>query len=432
QWGHAGWVVRLSSGKPDLEIGHASMNDRGTVRAEAVTSILDRLDERLLRSKMAADEPIYISQGPTGDEDDTLLLKLKHVADEALTRGPYSVVEKTTLPPSGNPRDYWHPAPYYWPLPLHIPGLPYIRRDGRRVPGTRLYEPQSEKYDRTRLQRMFDDTFVLSLAFAKTREDTYASHAARLVRTWFLDPATAMNPNLDYAQVRVGWDRNKGRGSGIIEAKDFYFFLDAVRLLHAAGALSADERNALKTWLRAYLQWLLDSPQGQYERRQLNNHGSYYSLQVGAIAAFVGDYAVLEDMLREARLRVIQQFAPDGRQPEEMKRSATAHYCCFNLQGWINLADLAAACGHDLWSFEGPDGQSLQKAMQWLLEYRDREWPYPQADEFDRDRFLPIHHAYRKHFGELPGVRATGVLPAAEIKPLFHPHDGIRPFWQLN
>src|SRR5690554_141118 len=157
--------------------------------------------------------------------------RLRYEADLALERGPYSVIDKTTLPPSNDPQDYWHPAPYYWPFPLPIPGLPYIPRDGKRVPGTRLYEPMSERYDRTRLQRMFDDTLILTLGGCFFSEERYLHHAAKLVHTWFLDQKTAMRPNLRYSQVRRGWNKNQGTSSGLIETKDFYFFLDAVKIL---------------------------------------------------------------------------------------------------------------------------------------------------------------------------------------------------------
>src|SRR5690606_28666853 len=110
--------------------------------------------------------------------------------DGALERGPYSVVDKTTLPPSGDARDYWHPAPYWWPDPARPDGLPYVWRDGERVPGTRMYEPESERYDRTRLQRLFDDTTVLALAWAVGERREHVEHAARLVQAWFVDPAT--------------------------------------------------------------------------------------------------------------------------------------------------------------------------------------------------------------------------------------------------
>ncbi len=241
-----------------------------------------------------------------------------------------------------------------------------------------------------------------------------------------------MAPHLDYAQVRKGWNKNLGSSSGIIEAKDFYYFLDAVRLLEQSGKLTQSESCAFREWLSMYLHWLRTSPQGLKERASQNNHGTYYDLQVGAIAAFLGEDTLLRHTLRESRFRIVHQFAADGSQPEELKRTTTAHYCCFNLQGWIHLAQLADSCGEDLWNFEGPQGQGLRKAMEWLLPYMNKEWPFQQIDAFDTERFYPIYYSYLSQYGKMSGLEQLDIPRQEEVKPLFFPHDGIRPFWQLS
>ncbi|MCE9662538.1 alginate lyase family protein [Halomonas sp. M5N1S17] len=429
----AGWVARLFSGQAHLEKGSSGLVDRGLARNEAIAALLNKLDGEGFLSGYDAKRLCYVPVVASGGTiSETLRHTLLSTAKEALSRGPYSVVDKKTLPPSHNPHDYWHPAPYFWPNPIPIPRLPYIRRDGKRVPGTRLYEPMSENYDRTRLQRLFDDTFVLTLAGSVSQDERYDAHAASLVRTWFLNSDTAMAPHLDYAQVRKGWNKNRGSSSGIIEAKDFYYFLDAVRLLEQRGKLAQSESSAFREWLAKYLHWLRTSPQGVKERASQNNHGTYYDLQVGAIAAFLGEDTLLRHTLRDSRFRIVQQFAADGSQPEELKRTTTAHYCCFNLQGWIHLAQLADSCGEDLWSFEGPQGQSLCRAMEWLLPHIDKEWPFQQIDKFDSERFYPIYFAYHSHYGTMSGLQNSKIPGPEDVKPLFFPHDGIRPFWQLS
>ena len=47
------------------------------------------------------------------------------------------------------------------------------------------------------------------------RDKRYAEHAALHLRAWFLDPATRMNPSLDYAQAIFGV--SPGRGTGVID-----------------------------------------------------------------------------------------------------------------------------------------------------------------------------------------------------------------------
>jgi hypothetical protein len=235
------------------------------------------------------------------------------------------VVHKTTLPPSGDKHDYWHPAPYWWPNPDTPDGLPYVLRDGERVPGTQLHEPESAQFDRTRLQGLFDDAVALALGWALTDRAEFADHAARLLRTWFVDPATRMTPHMRYAQVRRGRSGDENPGTGIIEFKDVQQLLDAARLAERAGAFGPADAAAFRDWLEAYLDWLLTSAAGRRELRATNNHGTFFDLQIAAIAAWLDKRELLRATQVRAQSRLVQQIAEPGEQPEEMTRTATAH-----------------------------------------------------------------------------------------------------------
>ncbi len=258
-------------------------------------------------------------------------------AETALTRGPYSVIDKTTLPPSANPHDYWSVAPYWWPNPDTPDGLPYVRKDGFRIPDTELYEPGSERYDRTSLQRLFDDTTLLALAWRFSGDKRYAEHGSRLIRRWFIDPQSRMNPHLRYAQVQRGRNNEEGVPQGIIEMKDLYFFLDAVRLLERSGSLTENDRTLFVDWLREYLNWLLTSPQGVHTFAFPNNQGTFYDLQIASITSYLGDVDVLTSTMRSASERLMAQIETDGQQPLELICVNSQHYCAFNLQGWASL-----------------------------------------------------------------------------------------------
>lgn len=116
---------------------------------------------------------------------------LKSAADRALVFGPFSVVDKTVVPPSGDKHDYMSLAPYWWPDSKTVGGLPYVRRDGERNPEIdRITDHQA-------MDRMVSAAETLALAAYLGGEDQYARKAAALLRAWFIDPATRMNPNLD-------------------------------------------------------------------------------------------------------------------------------------------------------------------------------------------------------------------------------------------
>lgn len=419
QWAYAGWVARLFSGQKQQEDPQHGLGQRGVARHNAIISLLDTLDQRIA-TPYCCPQPTAPAQAAQWHRH------LSEKTAEAQARGPFSVTQKTTLPPSKNKHDYWHPAPYYWPT---LPGLPYLPRDGKRVPGTRMYEPQSERYDRTRLQRLFDDVYILALASSLHNNSAAAHHAATLIDAWFVDPQTAMTPHMQYAQVKPGWHRNQGSSAGIIEAKDMYFFLDAVTWLTHQGVLKEHSLNVFKMWLSRYLDWLTTSPQGQKERRAKNNHGTYYDLQVLAIASYLEDQPRIQSTLKDSHARLLEQITPEGQQPEELKRTTSAHYCCFNLQGWVHLAELAQRHGQNLWHHTGSQGQGIQKALEWLLGHDPEKWPYPQINAFDSQRFQPLTCAYQRHYLRAPVSELANTYEAT--KPVFHPHDGIRPFWQM-
>ena len=443
EFGSASWVARLPSGRSHLETGSkVSQSGRELARNEAIVATLDALDRMALARRWdgdrlaAYDETALdrLAAAPAGSVAATWRDALTKAGEAALLRGVQSVVDKTTLPPSGSRHDYWHPAPYWWPNPATADGLPYIRRDGERVPGSELYSPESDRYDRTRLQRLFDDATVAALAWRISGERRFAEHAVAMLRCWFLDARTRMNPHMTYAQWRPEPNSRHAGGYGLIEMKDLYFFLDAVRLMRASGVLDGATEDAFRAWLGTYLEWIQASPQGLAERAARNNHGTCFDLQLAAIAAYLGDLHVLSHTLRSAKARILSQFAADGSQREELTRNRSAHYTSFNLQCWLNLARVAATVGCDLWACEGAEHQSLRGALDWLLPRLAKpDWPYTQLAPFDRSRRIPLAAAARDRLGmAVPARPDADALDPSAWTPVYHPHDGVKPFWLID
>lgn len=445
QYGVAGWVARMFSGVPELERqDDKAINRRGRMRQLAIVQAINKADGRAFHDGQHGAMGVYglpalararraLIDAPQSGLG-RLAARLVAEAEDGLNQGPWSVMDKTTLAPSGDKRDYWHPAPYWWPNPDTEDGLPYVKRDSVRRPGTELYAEGSDQYDRSHLQLMFDHSTRLALAWSLTGRRTFADHAAALIRAWFIDDATRMNPNLNYAQVRLGWNNNNGSPAGIIEFRDLYCLLDAARLLERAGALTAEDVSGFRTWLVAYACWLNTSTQGRKEWCSQNNHGVYYDLQVAAIHAWLGDEAAFGAVLLRAHTRVLAQIDETGWQAEEMARPISQHYVAFNLQGFINLFRLARGMGHDRGLLSPSVRQRLRAGLMWFLWRDMTKWPAKQIRPFNIDRVWPMVAGAI----EIGAIEASDV-PAAwrlndltQVNPLFDTDDSIPLYWNLS
>jgi hypothetical protein len=306
----------------------------------------------------------------------TALAVLEEEAAEALRMKPVSVMDKGVTPPSGDKHDYLSQAPYWWPDASKPKGLPYIRRDGERNPEINRIT------DHGHFDRLMDAVATLGLAFQLTGKPAYAEHAARLVRVWFLDPATRMTPHLRYGQGIPGV--NEGRGIGIIETRRLPKMLDGVLLIAGSGQWRPDEEAALQAWMRSYLTWLLESQHGKEESKNGNNHETWYDVQAAGLALYTGQGALARRVLEGSRDRIARQIQPDGRQPRELERTRGWHYSIFNLEAFFDLATLGDRVGVDLWRYRTADGRSLRAAVDFLVPYglQERQWPYKEITGF--------------------------------------------------
>src|SRR5262245_38507214 len=232
------------------------------------------------------------------------LAKLERDAQQALTAGPFSVVSKDVTPPSGDKHDYMSQAPYFWADPAKPNGLPYIRRDGERNPEINKIS------DHRVMDEMVAAVETLALAYYLKGAEAQADKAARLLRAWFLDPATRMNPNLEYAQGIPGI--NTGRGIGLIETRGLTRVVDAVGLLAGAKAWTDADQRGVQDWYAKFLQWMRESKNGRDENAAKNNHGTYYDLQAVSFALFLGKKDLSISILQTARgKRIAAQVEPD-------------------------------------------------------------------------------------------------------------------------
>jgi hypothetical protein len=294
-------------------------------------------------------------------------------ADRALSRRPGSVMDKPTIPLSGDRHDYLSLAPYWWPDPAD-PKAPYVRRDGEVNP-----ERATERFDRAALGRMASDVDTLALAYYYSGEPRYAEGAAARIRAWFLDPATAMKPHMAYAQAVPG--RANGRAEGVLETSGFIGTIDAAGLIAPSGALSPAETTALERWFSRYIDWMTTSANGRAERKAGNNHGLWYDAQLARFALFARRPEVARAVVADfPNARIARQIDPSGALPHELTRTRSFHYSLYALQAAYTLADSAACVGVDVYGYRDAKGRSLRRATDYVAAYRGRsaDWPYKE------------------------------------------------------
>jgi len=327
-----------------------------------------------VRDSLRQGEPQFTSALATLEKD----------ANGALAIAPMSVMDKPITPPSGDKHDYMSQAPYWWPNPSTANGRPYIRRDGRR-------NPEIDRIsDRRNLGRLDNAVSSLGLAYFLTSREEYAQQAAQLVRVWFLDPATRMNPNLRFGQGIPGIAR--GRSAGIVETRFLPDIIDGVTFLQGSPAWSTSDDTAFKVWMREYLEWLLDSPLGREENRRGNNQETWYDVQVAALALYTGQADLARSNFEDAKIDIREEFEPDGRQPRELARTRAWDYSIFNLTAFFHLSGLAHRAGVDLWNYRTSDGRSIRQALEYLIPFAtgEKRFPYQQITELRPTTLHPL------------------------------------------
>ncbi len=301
-------------------------------------------------------------------------------ADKELATVIVPITEKTIVAGSGDKHDYVSMGPYWWPDSTRADGLPYIRKDGQR-------NPEILKLDRYKIDKLTKGVNTLSYAYYFSGEDKYAYKAVDMLRIWFLNDETKMNPNLNYAQMILGHNNNKGRGAGIIDTYSFVEMIDCIEFLAKSSAMKKKDLDGIKKWFSDFTEWLITSDLGQNERKAKNNHGTAYDIQVAAYALFTGKTGIAKEFISTfGENRIFQQIEPDGKQPLELERTIALHYSIFNIDHMMDMCNLGKSVGVNIYNSTSTDNRSISKAIEFIVPYlgkSQKDFPYQQIKEWD-------------------------------------------------
>lgn len=282
-------------------------------------------------------------------------------ASNALTLPPITITKYRAQLSDGGPNDYYSNGDYWWPNPKTINGLPYISLDGQS-------NPNNFNKHRECLHQLHDAIAALGAAYKITRDDRYAAKSAELLRVFFLDSSTRMNPSLPFAQAVPGVA--SGRSYGIIDTLHLIEVPRAIEVLEKSPAFPPDVTAGLKKWFSDYVAWMRTSTNGIEESNASNNHAVAYWLQVAVFAQFTGDQTELADCRQHFKdVFVAKQMATDGSFPRELARTKPYGYSIFQMDNMATLCQVLSTPQDNLWQFQLPDGRGIRKAVEFMYPY---------------------------------------------------------------
>jgi hypothetical protein len=295
--------------------------------------------------------------------------RILKAAAAALEQAPVTITAFPAKLSEGGPNDFYSNGDYWWPDPTKPDGLPYIRRDGET-------NPENFSQHRLAVKTLRDAVAALAAAYKITAEERYVTKAAELLRAFFVDAPTRMNPHLNYAQAVPGV--SSGRGIGIIDTLHIIEVPAAVKVMEASAAFPKELAQQLRQWFTELAEWMVTSKNGKEEAAAKNNHSVAFFVQLAVFADFTQDQTKLAACRKQFReVFVPKQMAADGSFPLELARTKPYGYSIFQLDNMTLLCQVLSTPEDNLWDFQLPDGRSIRRAVSYLYPFlADKsKWP---------------------------------------------------------
>lgn len=400
----AGWVYRLPPHPPE-DCEERRENARQSAR---------RTDMKLVREALDS-QPLHCWLGLAALKES--IPGLKAFAANARGVPPLSVTDKPATLPGVPERQYVNAVPHWQSLAGSESAIQRGVLSGFLFPAA---GDVSQNYDRARLQLMVDCVCTLALDSHLNGDQESRQHAARLVRAWFLEPATAMIPDGAFARLS-GTESTRNVLDAALDFRDFFPLMDALSLLLKAGCFTLAERQQLDAWFDAFLAWLASESAVFLQANSGRAASTWYHLLMLAMASFRGRLNVACQVFDNLPGLLDRQFRPDGSPRSAPSGVPLSHEHLFNLQAWANLVVITTALGRDLMAFRDSNGVALSMAF----AYAQRHLPEEQASHagLSARSWLAAMQAQIQ-----PG--ATSVV-APDLPPLAEASSGLPPFWTL-
>ncbi len=287
--------------------------------------------------------------------------RILRLANEALELKPPAVTDEIATNSAGGPHDFFSQADYAWPNPTNKNGLPFVGRDGESNPNVFTYH-------RLAMRNMKDAVAALAAAYVITGDDKYVRKANELLRVFFLDDKTKMNPNLQYAQAVLG--SATGEPYGIIDTLHLAELAVAIPFLEKSPAFDKSVDAGLKKWFGDYTDWILSSTNGIKEMNNPNNHSIACFVQLASFAKFTGNQKVFELSQQKFKETLFpNQMTNNGSFPRELKRTKPYGYSIFQADNLATLCVLLSTTNEDFWNIKLADGRTPKDSVDFIYPY---------------------------------------------------------------
>ncbi|MBI9071479.1 MAG: alginate lyase family protein [Melioribacteraceae bacterium] len=328
---------------------------------------------------------------------------LKTIANKAIENMPYTITKyKAPHTDDATINDYYSDSPYWWPVEGDL-DAPYFRKDGIRNPD-RFMDHKNEA------SNFYKGIMALVYYSYLTDDYSFTGKINEMLRVWFVDETTKMNPNLKYSQLIR--NRTKKRGVGIIDGRRFAVLLEAVSLLKERNKIDNDVYDGIKSWYSDYLSWLTTSYYGLDEKQRGNNHSTWWAVQVAAASSFLNNEKELTNINAYAREFLLDnQIDENARQPLEEVRTKSLSYSSFNVNAHSFLNAVLLSREIDNWNYTNKNGKKLVDVIDYLIPFMNdpSKWELEEIGTISNSHtiFLGIsglklnNQNYLKAFAEL-------------------------------
>lgn len=306
-------------------------------------------------------------------------------AESILKGEAVTIVKKDTILISDT-HHYVSIAPYWWPNDDGV----YIKKDG-------IANPEFEKYDSPKIDKLNQRLRSLSIAFYFTGDERFYKSFIEQLNVWFLDVNTYMYPELLYAQLIPG-NNNVGRPTGLIDAYRFTTTIESIRLVHSVRMLDRAMDKAIIAWFRKLRSWILNSSYWIEIKDDNNNITTAIDVLLYDISLFVGDKKTEKAIYNSFAIkRLHRQIDDEGKQPAELKRSKALSYSVYNLSHYIDFSILAES-NHQ--PFYEKHKKMIDSAFIYLFNFKDNreQFQYKELTDWNdimSDLYMQLHRLKR-------------------------------------